>query len=139
MRQTAPPGHPHPFLRRWFGSQLVRDDVTEVSSGGPVKMVTDGEGRTWPAHALILAMGSAYRQMGLPDERRLAGRGVHSRVSISLMRSASDIGTTVSASRKAPRASRVPTRPAYSGGQVGQVSRWRSTSTRSDAGSSSSR
>jgi thioredoxin reductase (NADPH) len=59
-----------------FGAQLVRDDVTEVSLGGPVKTVTDGEGRTWSAHAVILAMGSAYRQMGLPDERRLAGRGV---------------------------------------------------------------
>ena len=35
------------------------------------------------------------------------------------MRSASDSGTTVSASRKAPRAARVPTRPAYNGGQVG--------------------
>jgi hypothetical protein len=33
------------------------------------------------------------------------------------MRSASGAGTTVSASRKAPIAARVPTRPAYSGGQ----------------------
>ena len=40
------------------------------------------------------------------------------------MRSANDGGTTVSASRKAPRAARVPTKPAYNGGQVGQASRW---------------
>jgi thioredoxin reductase (NADPH) len=59
-----------------FGAELVRDDVTEVSLAGPVKTVTDGEGRTWSAHAVILAMGSAYRELGLPDERRLAGRGV---------------------------------------------------------------
>ena len=59
-----------------FGAELVRDDVTEVSLSGPVKSVTDGEGRTWLAHTVILAMGSAYRQMGLPDELRLAGRGV---------------------------------------------------------------
>jgi len=59
-----------------FGAQLVRDDVTAVSLTGPVKTVTDGEGNTWSARAVILAMGSAYRQMGLPDETRLSGHGV---------------------------------------------------------------
>ena len=59
-----------------FGAELIRDDVTQVSLEGSVKTVTDGEGKTWSAHTVILAMGSAYRQMGLPDEVRLAGRGV---------------------------------------------------------------
>ena len=59
-----------------FGAQLVRDDVTAVSLTGPVKTVTDGEGNTWSARSVILAMGSAYRQMGLPDETRLSGHGV---------------------------------------------------------------
>jgi thioredoxin reductase (NADPH) len=59
-----------------FGTELVRDDVLEVSLDGPVKTVTDGEGNLWSAHAVILAMGSAYRQLGLPDEKRLAGHGV---------------------------------------------------------------
>ena len=59
-----------------FGAQLVRDDVTAVSLTGPVKTVTDGEGTTWSARTVILAMGSAYRQMGLPDEKRLSGHGV---------------------------------------------------------------
>jgi len=59
-----------------FGAQLVRDDVTGVSLTGPVKTVADGEGNTWSARAVILAMGSAYRQMGLPDETRLSGHGV---------------------------------------------------------------
>ena len=59
-----------------FGAELIRDDVTEVSLQGPVKTVTDGEGNTWSAHAVILATGSAYRQMGLPDEKRLSGHGV---------------------------------------------------------------
>ena len=59
-----------------FGTELIRDDVTEVSLEGPVKTVTDGEGRTWSAHTVILAMGSAYRQIGLPDELRLSGHGV---------------------------------------------------------------
>ena len=47
-----------------------------MSLDGPVKTVTDGGGNTWSAHTVILAMGSAYRQMGLPDEQRLSGRGV---------------------------------------------------------------
>jgi len=59
-----------------FGAQLIRDDVTAVSLTGPVKTVTDGEGATWSARTVILAMGSAYRQMGLPEEKRLAGHGV---------------------------------------------------------------
>jgi len=59
-----------------FGAELIRDDVTAVSLTGPVKTVTDGEGNTWSAHAVILAMGSAYRELGLPDEKRLSGHGV---------------------------------------------------------------
>ncbi|NMM23629.1 MAG: thioredoxin-disulfide reductase [Phycicoccus sp.] len=59
-----------------FGAELIRDDVTTVSLEGSVKTVTDGEGNTWSAHAVILAMGSAYRQLGLPDEKRLSGHGV---------------------------------------------------------------
>ena len=59
-----------------FGAELIRDDVTAVSLDGPVKTVTDGEGNSWSAHAVILAMGSAYRQLGLPDEKRLSGHGV---------------------------------------------------------------
>jgi len=59
-----------------FGAELIRDDVTEVSLDGPVKTVIDGEGNIWSARTVILAMGSAYRRMGLPDESRLAGRGV---------------------------------------------------------------
>ena len=59
-----------------FGAQLVRDDITGLSLTGPVKTVTDGEGTMWSARTVILAMGSAYRQMGLPDEQRLSGHGV---------------------------------------------------------------
>jgi thioredoxin reductase (NADPH) len=59
-----------------FGAQMIRDDVTAVSLDGPVKTVTDGEGTTWSARTVILATGSAYRQMGLPDEARLSGHGV---------------------------------------------------------------
>ncbi|UIJ35580.1 thioredoxin-disulfide reductase [Allobranchiibius sp. GilTou73] len=59
-----------------FGAELIRDDVLSMDLSGPVKSVTDGEGNTHRAHAVILAMGSAYRELGLPEEQRLSGRGV---------------------------------------------------------------
>jgi len=43
---------------------------------GPIKVLTDGSGNTIKAKAVILAMGSAYREIGLENEKRLSGRGV---------------------------------------------------------------
>lgn len=59
-----------------FGAELIRDDVLEMDLTTAIKTVTDGEGNTHRAHSVILAMGSAYRELGLPDEKRLSGRGV---------------------------------------------------------------
>ena len=58
-----------------FGAELVADDVVEVDLTGEVKIVktvTD----TYTARAVILAMGSGYRKLGLPNELELSGRGV---------------------------------------------------------------
>lgn len=59
-----------------FGAEIITDDVTEVSLEGEVKSVTDGTGRTWHARAVILAMGSAYRELGIENEKQLSGHGV---------------------------------------------------------------
>ncbi|WP_019971681.1 thioredoxin-disulfide reductase [Mycobacterium sp. 141] len=59
-----------------FGAEILYDDVTEVSLQGPVKTVTVGSGATYEAPAVIIATGSAYRSLGLDDERRLSGHGV---------------------------------------------------------------
>ncbi len=59
-----------------FGAELVTDDVTAMSLTGDIKVVVDGEGNEHRAHAVILAMGSGYRELGLPDEKRLSGHGV---------------------------------------------------------------
>jgi len=59
-----------------FGSQLVTDDITEMKLDGDVKVLTDGSGNTIKARAGILAMGSAYKEIGLTNEKRLSGRGV---------------------------------------------------------------
>ncbi len=59
-----------------FGAQLVTDDAVALDLAGEVKTVRDGEGNEYRSRAVILAMGSAYRELGLPDEKRLSGRGV---------------------------------------------------------------
>lgn len=59
-----------------FGATLLREDVADVDLSGDIKSVTDAEGTTHKARTVILAMGSAYRELGLPDEQRLSGHGV---------------------------------------------------------------
>ena len=59
-----------------FGTEMITDDVTAVDLTGEIKSVTDGEGRTYQAKAVILAMGSGYRELGVEGEKRLSGHGV---------------------------------------------------------------
>ncbi|HLL63575.1 MAG TPA: thioredoxin-disulfide reductase [Propionibacteriaceae bacterium] len=59
-----------------FGAEIVTEDITAMDLTGPVKTVTDGYGNTFSARSVILAMGSKYRNLGLPDEDRLSGHGV---------------------------------------------------------------
>ncbi|MEP7020825.1 MAG: thioredoxin-disulfide reductase [Pseudonocardiales bacterium] len=58
-----------------FGAELVSDDVVEVDLTGPVKMVRTHTDE-YTADAVILAMGSAYRKLGLAREDELSGHGV---------------------------------------------------------------
>jgi len=59
-----------------FGAELVAEDIVSMDLTGELKTVTDGYGNTFVARAVILAMGSSYRKLGLPDEERLSGHGV---------------------------------------------------------------
>ena len=59
-----------------FGAELVTDDVVEARLTGDVKEVVAGDGSVHRARAVILATGSAYRELGLPNEKRLSGHGV---------------------------------------------------------------
>jgi thioredoxin reductase (NADPH) len=59
-----------------FGADLVSDDVSSVDLTGEVKVVTDSVGTVHRARTVILAMGSRYRELGLPEEKRLSGHGV---------------------------------------------------------------
>ncbi|WP_030919667.1 thioredoxin-disulfide reductase [Streptosporangium amethystogenes] len=58
-----------------FGAELVADDIVEVdltASPKVVKTATD----TFYARSVILATGSGYRELGVPNEKRLSGHGV---------------------------------------------------------------
>ncbi|MDI2130477.1 thioredoxin-disulfide reductase [Yinghuangia seranimata] len=59
-----------------FGAELVADDIVEAELEGDVKVVKDSSGNVHRAKAVILATGSAYRELGLPNEKELSGHGV---------------------------------------------------------------
>jgi len=59
-----------------FGAEILYDDVTSLELSGPIKKVTLGNGDVVEAHSVIVATGSAYRKLGIPDEDRLSGYGV---------------------------------------------------------------
>ncbi|WP_233149916.1 thioredoxin-disulfide reductase [Kineosporia sp. A_224] len=64
-----------------FGADLRPEDVVAVRLDGEVKEVDTGDEQyggitTHRARAVILATGSAYRELGLENEKRLSGHGV---------------------------------------------------------------
>ncbi|MFF2030491.1 thioredoxin-disulfide reductase [Arthrobacter sp. NPDC058192] len=59
-----------------FGTEIQFEDVTELDLDGEIKTVTIGTGETFKARSIILSTGSAYRELGLPNEKRLSGHGV---------------------------------------------------------------
>jgi thioredoxin reductase (NADPH) len=58
-----------------FGADLVSDDVVSLDLDGEVKTVRTLSGE-FTADAVILAMGSAYKKLGVPREDELSGHGV---------------------------------------------------------------
>ena len=59
-----------------FGAEIITDDIVSADLAGEVKTVVDAEGNSYSAQAVILAMGSGYRKLGLPSEEVFSGRGV---------------------------------------------------------------
>ncbi|MEY3756037.1 MAG: thioredoxin reductase [Actinomycetota bacterium] len=59
-----------------FGAKIITDDIVSMKLDGEIKELTDGSGNTVRAKSVILAMGSAYKEIGLKNEKRLSGRGV---------------------------------------------------------------
>ncbi|MEU2962860.1 thioredoxin-disulfide reductase [Streptomyces albidoflavus] len=59
-----------------FGAEMIDDDIVSVDLTGEIKELTDSEGTVHRAKAVIIATGSGYRKLGLPNEEKLSGRGV---------------------------------------------------------------
>jgi len=59
-----------------FDAKIITDDIVSMKLAGEIKELTDGSGNTVRAKSVILAMGSAYKEIGLKNEKRLSGRGV---------------------------------------------------------------
>ena len=59
-----------------FGTEFITDDIVEVDLTGDIKTLKDASGNTHQARAVILAMGSGYRRLGVPGEDKLSGKGV---------------------------------------------------------------
>ncbi|MFJ3962878.1 thioredoxin-disulfide reductase [Streptomyces sp. NPDC090036] len=59
-----------------FGAEMIDDDIVSVDLSGDIKLLTDSEGTAHRAKAVIIATGSGYRKLGLPNEDALSGRGV---------------------------------------------------------------
>src|SRR5437868_1049272 len=58
-----------------FGAELIADDVVEVDLAATPKVVKT-HSETYLANSVILATGSGYRELGVPNEKRLSGHGV---------------------------------------------------------------
>ena len=59
-----------------FGTRIVTQDAVEMQLNGSTKQVRDDAGTVWDASTVILSMGSGYRELGVPNEKRLSGHGV---------------------------------------------------------------
>ncbi|MPV37940.1 thioredoxin-disulfide reductase [Georgenia subflava] len=59
-----------------FGAEVRYEDVVSVDLDGDVKTVTTDDDETFAARSIVLANGSAYKELGIADEKRLSGRGV---------------------------------------------------------------
>ena len=59
-----------------FGAEVRYDDAVSVELSGDVKVIRTGEDEELRARAVVLANGSAYKELGLPGEQALTGHGI---------------------------------------------------------------
>lgn len=58
-----------------FGAKIETDEAKEILRKGKLWNILGNKGE-YPTKAVIIASGSSYRKLGLPDEERLTGRGI---------------------------------------------------------------
>ncbi|WP_413332676.1 thioredoxin-disulfide reductase [Brevibacterium sp. GP-SGM9] len=59
-----------------FGAEVVYDDVSTLKLNPGAHEIETALGARYTAKAVILATGSAYRELNLPNEKKLSGHGV---------------------------------------------------------------
>lgn len=59
-----------------FGADIVDEDVTAVDFSRRPFSLTTGDGKTFTARAIIIAAGAKARELGIPSEQRLRGKGI---------------------------------------------------------------
>ena len=59
-----------------FGAEVIYDDVETLKLNPGAHEIETALGARYTAKAVILATGSAYRELGLPNEKKLSGHGV---------------------------------------------------------------
>src|SRR5699024_12433233 len=59
-----------------FGTDSRLADIESATRTGTVKSVTTTDGETFHARSVILAMGTAYKELGLPEEKSFTGRAL---------------------------------------------------------------
>ena len=61
-----------------FGVEILSaQDVTGIASDGAYRCVTTADGSEYRSFAVLLALGSTYRRLGIPGEDDFIGAGVH--------------------------------------------------------------
>lgn len=61
-----------------FGVEILSaQEVSAVGVDGPYRTVSTADGATYSSYAVLLAMGSTYRRLGIDGEDELIGAGVH--------------------------------------------------------------
>lgn len=59
-----------------FGAEVIYDDVSSLKLNPGAHEIETALGARYTAKAVILATGSAYRELNLPNEKKLSGHGV---------------------------------------------------------------
>src|SRR5690625_5302099 len=59
-----------------FGADVRLEDIEKLDLTGELKSVTTSDEETFHARSVILAMGSAYKELGLPEEKKFTGHGL---------------------------------------------------------------
>lgn len=59
-----------------YGTEVLYEEVAGIEKGGRNFKVKVGSGQEFQSRAVIVATGASYRNLGVPKEKELTGRGV---------------------------------------------------------------